>query len=156
MPMSEPDPIKSLLEGFPVVESRPVQWGEQDSFGHVNHAVYFRWYETARIAYAERVGLMDLHKGEGIGSILASITCDYRRQLRYPDVIHSAVRVIGIGRTSLTMEHALISREQGALAAEGRATLVVFDYKANAPRPVPDSVRRVIEELEGRSFATSG
>jgi len=150
--MSEPAPIKTLLEGFPVVESRPVQWGEQDSFGHVNHAVYFRWYETARIAYAERVGLMELQKNEGIGSILASVSCDYRRQLRYPDVVHSAVRVIRIGRTSLTMEHKLISQEGSALAAEGRATLVAFDYKTNETRRVPDSVRRAIEELEGRSF----
>jgi len=151
--MSEPAPIETLLEGFPVVESRAVQWGEQDAFGHVNHAVYFRWYETARIAYAERVGLMDLHKNQGIGSILASVTCDYRRQLRYPDEVFSAVRVIRIGRTSLTMEHKLVSREQGAIAAEGRATLVVFDYRNNKPRLVPDPARRAIEELEGRTFS---
>jgi len=151
--MVEPEEIKTLLEGFPVIEARPVQWGEQDSFGHVNHAVYFRWYETSRIAYAQRVGLMGLHKAEGIGSILASVTCDYRRQLTFPDLVYIGARVVRIGRTSLTMEHKLVSREQGVLAAEGRATLVVFDYKANASRPVPDSVRRAIEELEGRSFS---
>lgn len=152
--MSEPDEIKALLEGFPVIETRPVQWGEQDSFGHVNHAVYFRWYETSRIAYAQRVGLMDLHATKGIGSILASVTSDYRRQLTFPDIVHVGARVVRIGRTSLSMEHKLVSQTQGALAAEGRATLVVFDYKANAPIPAPDSIRRAIEELEGRSLST--
>jgi len=150
--MSVPEEIMALLEGFPVVEARPAQWGEQDPFGHVNHAVYFRWYETSRIAYAQRVGLMDLHKAEGIGTILASVSCDYRRQLMFPDTVYIGARVVRIGRTSLAMEHKIISGEQGSLAAEGRATLVVFDYKANAPHPVPDSVRRTIEELEGRAF----
>lgn len=152
--MSEPDPtkIKALLDGFPVVESRPVQWGEQDAFGHVNNAVHFRWYETSRIAYTARVGLMDLHKTDGLGVILAAVACDYRRQLQFPDVVFIGARVARIGRKSLTMEHQIISREQGALVAEGRATLVVFDYKANESRPVPDSIRRAIEELEGRTF----
>lgn len=152
--MNAPPEIAKLLEGFPVIESRPVQWGEQDAFGHVNHAVYFRWYETSRIAYAQRVGLMALHRSEGIGSILASVTCDYRRQITYPDFVYIGARVVRIGRTSLSMEHKIISREWGALAAEGRATLVVFDYTANEPKPAPDSVRRAIEELEGRSFST--
>lgn len=152
--MSAPQEIEKLLEGFPVIETRPVQWGEQDAFGHVNHAVYFRWCETSRITYAQRVGLMALHQTEGVGSILASVTCDYRRQVTYPDQVYIGARVVRIGRTSLSMEHKLVSREWGGLAAEGRATLVVFDYKANEPKPVPESVRRAIEELEGRSFST--
>lgn len=154
--MSPTDPIKTLLEGFPVIESRAVQWGEQDSFGHVNNTVHFRWLETSRIAYAIRTGMMDDHETEGIGMILASVACDYRRQLRFPDVVHVGARVVRIGRTSLTMEHKIISQNLEALAAEGRATLVVFDYKANAPRPVPDSVRRAIEALEGRLFPMRG
>ena len=39
--------MKALLAEFPVVVVQPVQWGEQDPLGHVNHVTYFRWYETA-------------------------------------------------------------------------------------------------------------
>ncbi len=150
--MTTPSEIEALLEGYPVVVVQPVQWGEQDPFGHVNHVVYFRWYESSRITYAQKVGLMDLHKNERIGPILASISNDYRRQLTFPDTVYIGVRVTRIGRASLSMEHKIFSLNQKILAAEGSSTLVVFDYKANKPHPVPASIRRAIEELEGRSF----
>lgn len=152
--MNTPAEIDSLLEGFPVVVVQPVQWGEQDAFGHVNHVVYFRWYESARIAYARKVGLMELHQNERIGPILASVSNEYRRQLTYPDTVHIGVRVSRIGRASFSMEHKIFSRSQLALAAEGTSTLVVFDYKSNKPHAVPDVVRQAIENLEGRSFTS--
>lgn len=150
--MSDSAEIDALLDGFPVVVVFPVQWGEQDAFGHVNHVVYFRWYESARIAYSQRVGLMDLHKSQRIGPILATVSNDYRRHLTFPDSVHVGVRVSRIGRASIAMEHRIVSRSQFALAAEGTSTLVVFDYKTNKPHPVPDAVRQSIEELEGRTL----
>jgi acyl-CoA thioester hydrolase len=144
--------LKTLLSEFPVVVSQPVQWGEQDSLGHVNHVVYFRWYETARIAYFLRIGLMDMHKSERIGPIIASVANDYRRQINYPDTVDIGVRITRIGRSSFDMEHRIYSRSEGALAAEGKSTLVVFDYQANKSHSVPARIRHAIEALEGRAF----
>ena len=144
--------IKALLAEFPVVIVQPVQWGEQDPLGHVNHVTYFRWYESARIAYSLRIGLMEMHQTERIGPILASVANDYRRQLTYPDTVHVGVRVTRIGRSSLAMEHKIISQNQHAVAAEGTSTLVVFDYQANKSHAVPARIRHAIESLEGRTF----
>ena len=36
----------NMLDDFPAVAVQPVQWGDQDLFGHVNNAVYLRWFET--------------------------------------------------------------------------------------------------------------
>jgi acyl-CoA thioester hydrolase len=80
---------------------------------------------------------------------------DYRRQLTFPDAVHVGVRVTRIGRASIAMEHVIVSAGRGAVAAEGTSTLVVFDYNANRPHPVPDAIRRAIEELEGRSLPSS-
>jgi acyl-CoA thioester hydrolase len=145
--------LKALLAGFPVVVVQPVQWGEQDALGHVNHVAYFRWYESARIAYFLKIGLMDLHKTEQIGPILARVANDYRRQISYPDTVHIGVRISRIGRSSLDMEHKIISQNDLAIAAEGTSTLVVFDYQRNRSHPVPARIRHAIESLEGRSFA---
>src|SRR5947209_15630375 len=100
--MPSPTPADPL-EGFPVVLTVAVQWGDQDAFGHVNNTVYFRWFESARIAYCARLGLSGSRAA--IGPILASITCHYRRQLTFPDTVRIGARVTRIGRTSLTMEH---------------------------------------------------
>lgn len=150
--MSTSTEMGALLADFRVAVTLPVQWGEQDPFGHVNHVTYFRWYESSRIAYAEKVGLMALHRDSGIGPILASIANDYRRQLTYPDTVHVGVRVARIGVASITLEHKIFSEHQRALAAEGTSTLVVFDYKAQRPTRVPEPLRLAIEALEGREF----
>jgi acyl-CoA thioester hydrolase len=145
-------PMESLLEGFPVVIVQPVQWGEQDPMGHVNHVTFFRWAETARIAYSTRIGLLDLHKAERIGPILASVTNNYKRQLVYPDTVHVGTRVVKIGRTSFQTEHRIVSESQRAIVTEGVSTLVVFDYGSNRPIAVPPRIKQAIESLEGRAF----
>ena len=135
--MDSEQKMMALLSEFPVVVVQPVQWGEQDALGHVNHVTYFRWYETARIAYFLRIGLMDMHKTERIGPILASVANDYRRQINYPDTVHIGVRISRIGRSSLDMEHKIFSQNDHALAAEGTSTMVVFDYHTNKSHSVP-------------------
>ncbi|QEH33526.1 Thioesterase superfamily protein [Aquisphaera giovannonii] len=144
--------MKELTAGFPVVAVQPVQWGEQDPLGHVNHVTYFRWYETARLAYFYKVGLMELHRDERIGPILARVSNDYRRQLTYPDTVHIAVKVVRLGRSSMDLEHKIFSLEQRALAAEGTSTMVTFDYKANRAHPIPARIRHAIEGLEGHAL----
>ena len=133
---------------FPVFITLPVQWGDQDAFGHVNNTVYFRWFESARIAYLDRIGLSEMMTAAKVGPILASITCDYRRQITYPESVIVGAKVTRIGRTSLTIEHELLTQSNQALAAEGKSTIVVFDYTTNRPHPVPDPIRRAIEAVE--------
>ncbi|SIO62375.1 acyl-CoA thioester hydrolase [Singulisphaera sp. GP187] len=134
---------------FPVFITLPVQWGDQDAFGHVNNTVYFRWFESSRIAYFERIGLSAMMTTAKVGPILASITCDYRRQILYPESVIIGAKVTRIGRTSIKMEHELFTQSNQALAAEGKSTIVVFDYSTNRPHPIPDPIRRAIEALEG-------
>jgi acyl-CoA thioester hydrolase len=142
--------LTGLLAGYPVVTTLPVQWGDQDSFQHVNNTAYFRWFESGRIAYSMKVGLSDLMREKRIGPILASMTCDYRLPLTFPDTVHVGTRITRIGRTSMTMEQVLVSVAARAVAAEGRSTLVVYDYNTAAPVPVPDAVHTAIAELEGK------
>ncbi len=63
-----------------------------------------------------------------------------------------AARVTRLGRTSLSMVHAVFSREQQAIIAEGDSTIVVFDYQANRPHPIPEALREAIAKIEGRTF----
>jgi acyl-CoA thioester hydrolase len=139
------------LSGHPVVVTLPVQWGDQDAFGHVNGVVYFRWFETARVEYLNQSGLGHLMSQVGTGPILASIKCDYRRQLKHPDTIEVSASISEIGKSSMKMRHVLFSQSQQAVAAEAESTVVMFDYASQRPTRVPDSVREQIKKLEGQS-----
>jgi acyl-CoA thioester hydrolase len=136
----------------PVVVTVPIQWGDQDAFGHVNGVVYFRWFETARVAYLNQSGLGHLMSQAGTGPILASIKCDYRRQLKHPDTIEVSASITEIGKSSMKMQHVLFSQAQQAVAAEAESTVVMFDYASQRPTRVPDDVRQQIDKLEGRAI----
>jgi acyl-CoA thioester hydrolase len=140
------------LAEYRLVIRWPVQWGDQDAFGHVNNAIYFRWFESARIAYLDQLGLSALMQQERVGPILAAINCNFRRQIKYPDQVQIGARVSRLGRSSMTMEHRLHSEQLGQVAADGESTIVVFDYQRQKPVGIPADIRAAIEQAEGRSF----
>jgi acyl-CoA thioester hydrolase len=143
------DNLSVLMEGYPVWITQPVQWGDQDAFGHVNNTIYLRWFESARIVYGERMGLSDLMETQRIGPILAAISCSYRRQLTYPDTVRIGARISRIGRTSMVMEHRVVSEKLQSVVAEGDSTIVTFNYGENKSIPVPAELRAKINEIEG-------
>lgn len=143
--------IMKDLKHFPVIFSIPIQWGEMDLFGHVNNVVYFRWCETARVEYLERIGLSANNGPKGIGPILARIECNYRKPITYPDTVHVGAKVTRIGNSSFEMEHAIYTDALG-LVADASSTLVVVDYDTGRSTPVPEAVRSAIRELEKRDL----
>jgi acyl-CoA thioester hydrolase len=134
------------MNRWPVSLQLPVQWGDMDSFQHVNNVAYLRWFESARIAYFERAGLMD--GMPAIGPILARQTIDYRIPLVYPDMLLAAATATRLGTTSFGMGLRLTSGRQGKLAAEGEAVVVMVDYRVNRKVPLGDALRARIEALE--------
>ena len=141
--------MEKVLADYPVVVETPVAWGEMDAFGHVNNIVYFRYFETARIAYFEKLNVPEFLGRDPIGPILAETTCQYRAALSYPDTVSIGARVMSIGEDRFVMRYAVFSHRLGRLAAEGEGTMVCYDYRQNRKAAVPEKLRRRIEEVEG-------
>ena len=140
-----PDFVRDALSDYTTITSLPLQWGDMDAFGHVNNVVYIRWFESGRIDLLDSFKSVVTMDPAGIGPILASVHCDYKKQLHFPDTVHIGTRVGNIGRTSAVAEHVVYSEKLQAVAATGTSTMVVFDYKANRPVRVPDELRAVME-----------
>ena len=130
----------------------PVQWGDQDALGHVNNIVYFRWFESVRLAYFHKLASFPEHSPDGTGLILAAASCDYHLPLTYPDTVHVGAQVTRIGRTSIQMAYSACSESLQQPVATGDSTIVVFDYQANQPMPVSDAMRAEISQLESQEF----
>ncbi|MBW3655949.1 MAG: acyl-CoA thioesterase [Gemmatimonadetes bacterium] len=139
-----------LVAGYPVVVDIPVAWGDMDYFRHVNHAVFFRYFESARIEYLERIGFRALAEEDPAGPILASTGCRFRRPLTWPDTVAVGARATEVSEDRFAMAYRLVSRKLGEVAAEGDGVLVSFDYASQRKVPLPERVRRAIELLEGR------
>lgn len=141
------------LAGFPVVVELPVLWGEMDAFRHVNNVVYFRYFESARIAYFEKIRYMETMNATGLGPILASARCDFRRPLTYPDKILVGTRVPEMSADRFVMQFRIASQKLQKIAAEGEGLIVSYNYREGRRVSVPDVVRQQIEALEGRKFS---
>lgn len=138
--MSEPS-----LAGFAVVLDIPVRWGDMDAFGHVNNTVFFRFFESARIEYLRAIGFVG--GGDGVGPILASTHCRFRRPVAFPDTVRVGARTTAVDEDRFTMEYRLVSEALGEVAAEGGGVVVSYDYGEARKAPLPAAVRERIAAL---------
>lgn len=136
------EPVK-----YPISLQISVAWGEMDAFGHVNNVVFFRYFESTRIAYMNAI-LGDKVSSEEFMPILASTECRYLRPVYFPDTLRGESAVTKLGNSSLTMAYRLISTAQQAVVAEGSAVVVNIDPKTGKGKPLEAAVRKKIEELQ--------
>jgi acyl-CoA thioester hydrolase len=128
-----------------------VRFRDTDAFGHVNNAVFATYVELARVRY-----LLDVLRPEEpfdrLPLILAHLAVDFRAPILFGEEVSVETRVDRIGRTSIAMSHRMTAGAEGRLAADVQSVIVVYDYAAGRPIPVPDEWRRRIGAHEDRSF----
>lgn len=138
------------MNDFPIIVEIPVAWGDMDAFAHVNNTVFFRWFETARIAFLAAIDFTAGGAGGGTGPILASTSCRFRRPVAFPDTVTVGVRVTDVSEDRFIHEYRVVSRASGEVAAEGVGVVVSYDYAAGRKAPLPPNVRAAIDRLSGR------
>ena len=135
------------LPDFPIAIQVPTAWGEMDSYGHVNNIVFFRHFESVRIALLDFVGFRDPGLNGGVGPILHSTQCRFRRPLTYPDSLQVGARVTELADDRFTMEYRILSLKLRESAADGSGVVVAFDYTRMAKALLPEAVRLRLTEL---------
>ena len=140
--------MNESLAGFPVVIDIPVAWGEMDALQHVNNIVYFRYFESARIAYFEKLRFREFMNQTGVGPILASIQCKFKIPLTYPDTVSVGTRIPSIEQDRFVMEYRAVSHKSQAIAAEGEGVVVSYNYRESKKTPLPEEMKQRILTLE--------
>ncbi len=124
----------------------PIRWGDMDAMGHVNNTVYFRYIETARIAWLEQVGALPDPTSEG--PVIVNAHCSFLKQLTYPGEIEVSTWVGPPGRSSFEVTHEIRllgpDGQAGALHAEGGARVVWVEFRAEKSKPLPERLRALL------------
>jgi acyl-CoA thioester hydrolase len=121
----------------PIPFEQPVAWGEMDALGHVNNVAYFRYMESARVAFLVRLGIDRLRMATGVGVILQSAQCRFRRPVVFPDTLMISSRVTAIEADRFTLEHEMTSKALGEVVAIGSGMIVAYDYAKNVKVSLP-------------------
>ncbi|MHA2142183.1 MAG: acyl-CoA thioesterase [Candidatus Thorarchaeota archaeon] len=135
------------LDDFNIKVDIPVAWGDMDSFKHVNNTKFFKYFETARIKYFEKIGFIESMEKNSIGPILASTSAKFIKPLFYPDTVTVGTRVTSIEPTNFIMEYIIKSKSKGVVAI-GESKMVVYDYKSSKKTTLPEIVRNKIREID--------
>lgn len=138
-----------MIPGFNVVERIPVLWGDMDAFGHVNNTRFIRWFETARIAHFDRVGISTA-AAVGVAPILAHVSCDFIAPVDFPAEVLVGARTSRIGTTSFRHEY-LVARAESPdrPVARGEGVIVMYDYDNATKAPIPDDLIERMKALDG-------
>ena len=139
-----------LLQDYPVRTEISVAWGEMDALQHVNNAVYFRYFETARIDYCQAIHLMETLASMNVGPVVSETQCRYKMPVTFPDTLTVGSKVIEMRDDRFTMEYAIVSTKHQAITTVGRATIVMFDFKSGQKAAIPKVVREYITKVEAR------
>ncbi|MCG8668151.1 MAG: acyl-CoA thioesterase [Pseudomonadales bacterium] len=138
---------EQLQQQFPIVLTQPLIWGDMDAYDHINNTVYFRYFEDARIAYFEKIGVNEHKRETNLGPILASTSCNFRLPLQYPDQIHIVATIEDLKEKRFTMKYKVYSQSHDALAAEGEGLVVFYDYNQQKSCPIPEAIVERIQAL---------
>lgn len=132
--------------------SIPIAWGDMDALGHVNNALYFRYMESARVAFLIHVGIDRLANDAGPASrrqsepgtpgvILQSVQARFRRSVEYPDTLRITSFVADIASDRFTLAHEMHSVKLGQIACLGSGVVVAYDYARKTKTDLPAAWR---------------
>jgi acyl-CoA thioester hydrolase len=121
-----------------------VRFRDCDAMGHVNHAVYFTYFEQCRLTcWRELTG--SSHPRARV--IIARAECDYRSQAVFGDELEVRMTVGDVGRSSFVLRYAIVQVRDERLVAEGATVMVAFDYEAAKSMALSDATRELLSSL---------
>jgi len=142
-----------VLSGYPVAVDIAVRWGDMNARVHVNDPVYFEYFEIARVAYLDRIGMPTPGPAwQDFGWVIGSTCCRYESPVTYPDTLAAGTRAAALSDDRVLMEYRLVGRKAGLVMAEGQALLVAYDFGRGRVTKIPDDIRDAILRVEGRDL----
>jgi acyl-CoA thioester hydrolase len=136
--------------GFTVTHELQPRFRDTDAMGHINNAVYITYLEVARQYYWR--ALDNASDYRRVPFILAGVSIDFRSEALVQEVLELAVRCDWIGTKSFGFTYRIHEKTSGRLVVEATSVQVCYDYETKKSQPMPDSLRRRLEQFEGRDL----
>ncbi len=136
---------------FKHVYTVKVRFNEVDMLGILNNAVYFNFFEQARIHYVKDAGLLP---EKGIFSdnrlfYMARNEINYLKPAFFDDEINIYTRISYIKNSSFGFEHIVERKRNGNILAEGSGVLVHVDPVTKRSSPLQEFFYEKVKEFQG-------
>ena len=108
----------------------PVRFNEADPLGVVWHGHYLRFFEDGREAFGKEFGItyMDFYNA-GLAVPIVSVQCDYKRPLKYGDVMTVTTIYKPLVAAKLQFTYEITAKGSSKIIASGSTTQVFVDAR---------------------------
>lgn len=117
-----------------------VTFDKVDMLHIVNNAVYFNYFEQARIKYAKDIGILP-ERGislDGTTFYMVRNEINYLKAALFEDRLRVYTRISYIKKSSFGFEHIIENIDTGIIIAEGAGVLAHVDPIQKKSIPLPD------------------
>lgn len=121
-----------------------IRFADVDMGGHVHNAAYLHYFESARMQFFVG-GLGTDWDWKKFGFIVKKNTLEYHIPIYITDQIRVEVNATHIGEKSFTLSYHIFDPEN-RLKAHGESVIVCLDYLVNKTIPIPEAVRKILNE----------
>ncbi len=116
---------------------------ETDALGHINNTTLPIWFEAGRLEFFRRV-----HPSMTIDDwplVLVQFDVNMKRQIFFGTEVTVKTGIERLGNSSINLYHEIW--QNGEMAANSRGVIVYFDHEKQRSMTIPDSVRRLLDDL---------
>jgi acyl-CoA thioester hydrolase len=128
----------------------PVQFRDIDRMGHVNHAVYLQYMETARVELARRLDM--IRDVSSSSFIVGTAHVEYKKPIRDERQVRVSCWVSRIGERSWDLDYK-VQGPRGVEFAVGRTTQVCYNYETRSTTRISERLRKGLKEYQGKPLS---
>ncbi len=130
---------------YKLFRSLSTRWSDVDIYGHVNNVVYLSYFDTAINGWYLDAEMLKMGQSDQV-FLVVETGAQYFAEIKFPDTVHVAIRVLRLGSSSVTYDIALFTNDNDLACARGRYTHVLVDESTRKPVPIQGHSRACLEE----------
>ena len=116
------------------------RWRDMDAIGHINHATFLSYMESARVDVYIKMGYSGIRKDMDESTILASMEVQYFDQASHPSTLNIGHRICRVGTKSFDLLSAIYKDTKEEPVCAALFKMVAFNYQINRAIPVPSRI----------------
>lgn len=122
-----------------IVVERRIEWSDTDASGHYHNTAAWRLFEAAETLMMGRLGILQ----ELYGRLpRVHVEADFKKTLRFPDLVQVEVAVRGVGSTSITYDCRI--RRGDDLCVAGVVVAVLVEQPGGGASSWPERIRKIL------------
>lgn len=132
------------LSDFPHRTYDKIRYGDTDRQGHINNAMFVRFYETSRaeVLYEPK---NELHDEDG-SFVIANLTVEFLKEIHWPGQVEIGLKVTRLGNSSVTFLQALFQNHE--LVSTSTSVIVHVNNNTKKSAPLNDYARKYLASLQ--------